>query len=101
MRAEPFTPWLLELKAPHNAIAGFGFFARWSRLPDWLAWETFAIGKGCPSLAAMQQRIQAIRARIDFRGSRPAIEIGCVLLVQPVFFTPDEWVRQPANWPVR
>lgn len=45
-RAEPFSPFLFKLKSPHNAICGFAYFAQYSRLPDWLAWETFESGNG-------------------------------------------------------
>src|SRR4051812_35412857 len=35
------TPFLFKLKAPLHAIAGFGYFASFTVLPDWLAWDTF------------------------------------------------------------
>lgn len=38
-RFAPGTPFLFKLKAPHHAMAGFGYFASFSVLPDWLAWE--------------------------------------------------------------
>jgi putative restriction endonuclease len=41
-RAPEFSPFLFKLRAPHYAICGFGFFARYSALPIWLAWETFS-----------------------------------------------------------
>lgn len=43
--APEFSPFFFKLKAPHRAIGGFGYFARWSSLPDWLAWECFGPGK--------------------------------------------------------
>ena len=49
-RAPEFSPLFFKLKAPHNAIGGFGYFARWSSLPVWLAWECFGDGNGCASL---------------------------------------------------
>jgi putative restriction endonuclease len=42
----PGTPFLFKLKAPDRAIAGFGFFASFSVLPTWLAWETFREANG-------------------------------------------------------
>jgi len=39
--ADQFSPFIFKLRAPHNAVCGFGFFARYSRLPVWLAWECF------------------------------------------------------------
>ena len=59
--AKRYTPFLFRLKAPHSAICGFGFFAAYSSLPDWLAWETFGIANGCMSLAEMRQRLTTIR----------------------------------------
>ena len=77
------------------------FFARYSRLPDWLAWDAFSIGNGCDSLAEMRQRIRAIRERIRYQGRRDDPEIGCIIIVQPTFFPPDRWILQPSDWPVR
>lgn len=101
VRAPRFSPFLFKLKAPHNAIAGYAFYATYERLPDWLAWETFGPGNGCDDLAAMRARIESIRSRITFRGTGPQNEIGCVLLVDPVFFEPGDWVPQPSSWPAR
>lgn len=98
-RAERFSPFFFKLKAPHNAICGFGFFASYSALPIWLAWETFGAGNGCRDQAAMESRILALRAGMRFRGNAPADHIGCILIVQPVFFPQEKWVPQPANWP--
>jgi putative restriction endonuclease len=99
-RAPEFSPFLFKLRAPDNAICGFGYFARYSKLPDWLAWEAFGEANGCSSLADMRERIGRIREGFRFRGSAPA-EIGCVLLVQPVLFPRDEWVATPRDWPAR
>ena len=99
--APPFSPFLFKLKAPHNAICGFGFFASYAHLPDWLAWECFGIGNGCATLAAMRERIARIRARIGYEARDGPDDIGCISLVRPTFFAPDEWVPQPADWPAR
>jgi putative restriction endonuclease len=48
----------------------------------------------------MRQRIGRIRDRIGYKGPA-AEEIGCVLIVQPVFFPRELWVRPPRDWPVR
>jgi len=89
-----------RLKAPYNAICGFGFFARYSTLPDWLAWESFGVGNGCASLGELRQRIGTIRERIGFEGPAHA-EIGCALIVQPTFFTEPDWITQPSDWHAR
>jgi putative restriction endonuclease len=96
--APEFSPFFFKLKAPHRAIAGFAFFARWSSLPDWLAWDCFREGNGRESLEALDSRLAAIRARIGYVPSGPVSSIGCILLVQPVFFPRDAWVPQPTDW---
>jgi putative restriction endonuclease len=100
-RGEPFSPFLFKLRAPHNAICGFGYFAQYSTLPDWLAWECFEVGNGCRSLKEMRQRIQQIRARIRYRQSGPLNEIGCRLIVEPTFFPQEAWVAQPRDGSAR
>jgi len=100
-RAEPFSPFLFKLKAPHNAVCGFAHFAQYSRLPDWLAWETFEAGNGCESFEEMRQRIREIRSRIRYNEATGSDEIGCIQLVQPIFLPPAAWVPQPADWHVR
>jgi putative restriction endonuclease len=99
--APEFSPFLFKLKAPHNAICGFGYFARWSSLPEWLAWDCFGEGNGCRSLSEMRQRIAEIRRRIHYVETGRLNNIGCILLVQPIFFAPDDWIAQPADWPPR
>lgn len=100
-RGELFSPFLFKLKAPHNAICGFAYFAQYSRLPDWLAWETFGVGNGCESFEEMRGRIRAIRSRIRYDESTGSDAIGCIQLVQPVFLPKEAWVPQPADWRVR
>lgn len=100
-RAEEYSPFFFKLKARYkHAICGFGFFARFVRLPDWLAWDWFGVRNGCATLEVMQERIGRIRKRIEFQGTRPSSEIGCILVVQPVFFPPDTWVDGPRDWPI-
>ena len=80
-RAEEFSPFLFKLKAPHNAICGFGYFARYSPLPDWLAWSCFAEGNGYPSLASMRDKISEIRRRMRYVGTERVAEVGCIVVV--------------------
>jgi putative restriction endonuclease len=100
-RALPFSPLLFKLKAPHYAICGFGWFAQFSVLPDWLAWETFGLGNGCSSFEAMKARIAEIRQRIRYDLATGSDDIGCIQLVSPVFFPPEAWIPQPADWHIR
>ena len=65
-RAPQSSPFLFKLRAPHNAICGFAYFAHFSKLPDWLAWDTFGLGNGCASYQDMHSRIADIRTRIRY-----------------------------------
>ena len=42
----PGEPFFFKLKSPYNAIGGFGQFARFARLPLWMAWDVFGEGNG-------------------------------------------------------
>lgn len=99
--ADPSSPFLFKLKAPHNAICGFGFFAKYSALPYWLAWDAFGVGNGCPSQKDMLGRITTIRGRMNYRGKSPVDFIGCILILEPVFFDERDWIPQPRDWPPR
>jgi putative restriction endonuclease len=94
------TPFFFKLKAPHNAIAGFGYFAGFSILPDWLAWETFGTANGVADLAALRARLSRIRdgARIE---ADPGGRIGCCLIAEATFFDPRAWIAAPTAFSPR
>jgi len=100
-RSEPGTPFFFKLKSPHNAIAGFGYFARYDPLPEFLAWDCFGVGNGAPSFQAMKTRLEGIRARNNMAGATGLEQIGCIVLANPVFFPKENWIPQPTNWPPR
>ncbi|MCX6141773.1 MAG: HNH endonuclease [Ignavibacteriales bacterium] len=100
-RAPEFSPFLFKLKAPHNAIAGFGLFARYAALPDWLAWDCFREGNGCATFDEMQGRIGRIRKGYKFVGGEGIHQIGCIVVVNVKFFAKEAWIPQPRDWPVR
>lgn len=94
------TPFFFKLKAPHHAIAGFGFFAGFSILPDWLAWDTFGEANGVESLDTLRDRLRRIQegARIEAdAGGR----IGCCLIAEARFFPHEAWIRPPSDWSPR
>jgi putative restriction endonuclease len=94
------TPFLFKLKAPHDAIAGFGYFAGFTILPDWLAWETFGDANGVEGLAALRAKLSSIQegARI---AADPGGRIGCCLIAEARFFARDSWVSTPIDWSPR
>jgi putative restriction endonuclease len=96
-RGEPF---FFRLKAPHHAIGGFGLYDRYEALQVWLAWDAFGVKNGARSFGELRARLEDLRARnrIEQAGE---LRLGCIMVVQPVFFEPDEWVRLPNDWHVR
>ncbi len=98
-RLEIGTPFFFKLKAPYNAIAGFGYFAGFSVLPDWLAWETFAEANGVDDLAQLRSRLSRIQEGARIRPD-PGGRIGCCLIAEARFFEPP-WVEAPKDWSPR
>lgn len=89
--------FFFKLRAPHKAIAGFGFFERFESLPAWLAWDCFKEMNGAPDFESMIDRI--CRLRGDAGESRTGdFVIGCVMLSAPVFFAESDWVAPPKDW---
>jgi putative restriction endonuclease len=89
-------PFFFRLKSPYNAIAGFGYLSRHEILPAWLAWDTFGMANGAPSFQEMARRIAKYRrAPADPHGNN---KIGCLMIVDPVFFPRETWVREPEGW---
>jgi len=89
--------FFFKLKRPHYAVAGFGVFWKHTVIPAWLAWETFAEANGAPDFETMRRRIERYRkAPRDAASGR--YPIGCLLVVQPIFFSQDTWVPQPSDW---
>jgi putative restriction endonuclease len=90
--------FFFKLRAPHKAIAGFGFFERFECLPAWLAWDCFGEMNGAPDFESMIDRIARLRGD-DGQSIRAGnFEIGCVMISAPVFFAKDEWVSAPTDW---
>lgn len=96
----PGAPFFFRLGAPRRAIAGYGFFARYEPVPAWLAWESFGDLNGTRTFDQMTARIEAIRQRTgSILLPRPHnYEVGCIMISQPVFFSPDDWVSDHAEW---
>jgi putative restriction endonuclease len=91
----PGEPFFFRLKAPWNAIVGFGFFARYVVMPDWRAWELFGEANGNASEAELRRITADYRVR---NGGDPQSPIGCILLSQPTFFDWERRIRQPSDW---
>lgn len=90
-------PLFFKLKAPHNAIGGFGYFARYTKAPISAVWDAFDLKNGAPSIAAL--RGQTSRLRNPAPGPLDDYEIGCIMVSSPTFFPRELWVPQPADFP--
>ncbi|TVQ96024.1 MAG: HNH endonuclease [Deltaproteobacteria bacterium] len=96
---QPGAPFLFKLKREHNnAIVGFGTFVRAVHLPIRLAWDYFQRANGVPSSEQLLRTIESYRKRFRKGSTTYSSEIGCLLIVGPVFFPPELWIRGPTNW---
>src|SRR5438477_13205082 len=78
-RAPEFSPFFFKLKAPHVAFAGFGFSARYSNLPNWLAWECLGTATASPSFKERIARLERFRANIQPAPRRGILQYGCIV----------------------
>lgn len=97
VRLEFGTPFFFKLKAPHNAIAGYGYFAGFTILPDWLAWDTFGTANGVDDLTTLRGRLAAIQDGASIQAD-PLGKIGCCLIAETHFFPRHDWVTPPSDW---
>ena len=93
----PGEPFFFKLKAPYNAIGGFGLFARFVVLPVWHAWDVFGQANGTRDEHELLERLHRLAGGHAARSSLNQL-IGCIAVTEPVFFAPDEWVATPADW---
>lgn len=93
----PGEVFFFKLKAPYNAIGGFGLFARFARLPVWQAWDVFGQANGTADQYELLERLARLSATPVGSGGLDRT-IGCLAITQPVFFPPDEWVAVPRDW---
>jgi len=86
---------VFRLKSPRNKIGGFGVFSNHSLLPIQLAWETFGPKNGVASFDALRDSIARYR---NDNTVGPNTNIGCTVLVEPVFLPPERWIDLPPSW---
>ena len=86
-------PFLFKLKRPNNHIAGGGFFVTYSTLPVSLAWEIFGEKNGAASIDDLHAMLDPLSSGRGLTG-----EIGCTVLANPFFFSPEQWISDPSGW---
>ncbi len=87
-------PFLFKLKAPRNVIAGGGYFEYSEAMTLRDAWEFYGQKNGTESFEALRSGIAQYRKVPP----EPTDHIGCILLAQPFFLSPDDWIPVPADW---
>lgn len=97
LAVEPGSPFFFKLKKPHYVIGGFGIFAGSSRLPAWLAWDSFGIANGAVDLPSVLHRIERYRPSESIHPYGD-FEIGCLMISNPIFFEERDWIEQPRDW---
>jgi putative restriction endonuclease len=90
----PDSPFIFKLKYPVNAIGGVGFFSHYTTLPLSMAWDIFGDRNGTSSFVELQQLIR--NYRVDKLNHNPTV--GCIVLTNPIFFDPEDWIPVPPNW---
>lgn len=91
---QPGAPFLFKLKSPLNAIGGIGFFSSHTFLPISIAWDTFRNRNGCNTYDEFRTMI--LNYRSDKNNHNPTI--GCIVLTNPIFFDPKDWIETPSDW---
>ncbi|MGH6985012.1 MAG: HNH endonuclease [Stellaceae bacterium] len=92
---QPGELFAFRLKSPRDKIGGFGVLSSSSVLPLQIAWETFREANGVASYQALRAAIARYRSN-EIVGS--ATNIGCRILVEPIFFPAELWLKLPASW---
>ena len=88
-------PFIFILKKRYgNKICGFGFFASYSTLPLWLAWESFGEKNGAKNLSELNSLVSQYKQKSDVLNEN----IGCIMVAQPIFFNDDEFIDGPNSW---
>lgn len=86
---------VFRLKSPRNKIGGFGVFSSHSPLPMQLAWDTFGRANGVSSFEDLRRAIAQYRFGSPVG---PMTNIGCTILTDPVFLSPELWFDVPSSW---
>jgi putative restriction endonuclease len=94
-RIQPGELFAFRLKSPRNKMGGFGVLSSTSILPLKMAWETFGRSNGVASYEALRDAIARYR---DSETVGPTTNIGCRVLVEPVFLPQFLWLELPQSW---
>lgn len=85
-------PVFFRLKAPHNAIAGYGFFAHFGLLELDLAWETFGAKNGAATRARLAQLLSRDAADLARDPRLARLPLACTILRDASFWPRERWI---------
>ena len=90
-------PFFFRLKKPHYAVAGFGLYARFDRLPVRLAWDVFGQLNGFPDEATFRSALTRYRSTTADPLARG---LNCIVHQEVVFLPSRDWVSwgNPEGW---
>jgi putative restriction endonuclease len=94
------TPVFFRLKSPHQAVAGYGFFAHHHLVSLDDAWTLFGLKNGDPDRVGFLRRIGEYRG-LDLLDPRQTREpIGCTILRDARFWPRERWIpwRAEEGW---
>ncbi len=93
----PGAPVFFRLKHPHNAIAGYAFFAHFCVVGLDVAWDLFGWKNGDPDEERFLQRIGKYR-KVDLLADRGDHQkLGCNVLRAAQFWPRERWIRWGAE----
>jgi putative restriction endonuclease len=90
-------PFFFKLRAPYNAVGGFGLFARFASLPVWRAGDVFGQANGTADEYELLARLRRLSGDVRLAEGLNRT-VGCIAVTETIFFAPDEWAPAPADW---
>lgn len=88
----PGQPVFFRLKAPHQSIAGYGFFAHFAVLGLEEAWLAFGDKNGDPDQLRFLERIGGYRGLDLLDPTAERKPLGCTILRDAVFWPRERWL---------
>lgn len=96
----PGEPIFFRLKAPTNAVAGYGFYAHFDLLELHVAWDTFGDRNGFVDRYEFLRALGAWRDQEAFAVGADGRKLACTILREAVFWPESRWMPwgDAAGW---
>lgn len=89
--------FLFKLHSPYNAIAGGGFFVKYSELPVSMAWSAFGDENGASDLSTLCRNLSRHKKDVSLAAMMRE-QIGCRILTDVFWFDKEEWIPCPDDF---